>query len=181
MDISHEVVWGYRPLVVSVTNIQDPLWPVNRRGNRPSSEGVAARFDQALALCHAAGFRRVTSRDDTDFSQTEHLDRWDAGVRFVFGCADRANLMREADALLACAWIGPRATRFRPSRASGPQESRSNTRSHATSSNAAWEDQQMTTTKRRSSLEIVPNGDLRAGLHRRFPSLAGPQTYLFWD
>jgi len=98
-------VWGYHPLVVTLANTGEPLYLVNRSGNRPSHEGAAERFDQAIALCREAGFERILLRGDTDFSSTRHLDHWDqAGVRFLFGIDAMPNLVAIASGLSRRAW-----------------------------------------------------------------------------
>jgi hypothetical protein len=101
MDIAYDGTWGYHPLVLTLANTGEVLWLVNRPGNRPSHEGAAAAIDQVLPICFAGGFRRVLLRGDTDFSQSEHLDRWDADprVRFIFGINAMPNLVAIAEEL----------------------------------------------------------------------------------
>jgi hypothetical protein len=106
MDIAYDGSWGYHPLVLTLANTGEVLGLVNRSGNRPSHEGAAAEVDRALAVCFRGGFRTALLRGDTDFSQTEHLDRWDADprVRFLFGYDAAPNLVALAETLPARAW-----------------------------------------------------------------------------
>jgi hypothetical protein len=106
MDIAYDGTRGYHPLIISLANTGAVLGLVNRPGNRPSHEGAAAEVDRALAVCWRGGFRWVRLRGDTDFSQTEHLDRWDADERvtFIFGYDACPNLVDIAEKLPPGAW-----------------------------------------------------------------------------
>jgi hypothetical protein len=105
MDIAYDGTWGYHPLVLSLANTGEVLWLINRSGNRPSHEGAAAAADRVVRVCQEAGFRNVLLRGDTDFSQSEHLDRWSAdGIYFIFGFDAAPNLKAQAEDLPAAAW-----------------------------------------------------------------------------
>jgi Transposase DDE domain group 1 len=116
MDIAYDGTWGYHPLLVSLANTGEVLSIVNRSGNRPSHEGAAAQCDRAIALCRRAGFVEILLRGDTDFSQTEHLDRWDGDrVTFHFGYDAAPNLVEIADNLEEKQWKKlKRPPRWRP-------------------------------------------------------------------
>jgi hypothetical protein len=105
VDIAHNGIWGYHPLLIFLANTGELLYLINRSGNRPSHEGAAEPLDKMITLCREAGFQRITLRGDTDFSQTKHLDGWDqADVRFVFGIDAMPNLKALADNLPATAY-----------------------------------------------------------------------------
>lgn len=105
MDISYNGKWGYHPLLISLANTSEVLYLFNRSASRPSHEGAAGYLDRAAALCCRAGFRKVTLRGDTDFTQTKELDRWDEnGIGFLFGADATLNVRLTAQLLEKQDW-----------------------------------------------------------------------------
>lgn len=106
MDMSYNGRWGFGPLVVSLANSREELYVVNRPASRPSHDGAAVWIDRAIRWAReGASFERVRLRGDTDFSLTEHFDRWTAAnVEFVFGIDAHPSFVQRAETLENKAW-----------------------------------------------------------------------------
>jgi hypothetical protein len=127
IGMNYKGQWGYHPLVITLANTREPLFIVNRSGNRPSHEHSAFFFDLAVDRCRKAGFRKVLLRGDTDFSLTENFDRWDdGGVEFIFGLDAMPNLVKIAQSLDKSAWKSMKRRRGKVKKSAKPRAKRTN-------------------------------------------------------
>lgn len=103
MDFSYNGQWGYHPLVISLHNTREALYTINRPGNAPSHLDSAKWIDKSLDLV-CDHFKKVQLRGDTDFSLTEHFDKWDERCTFIFGVDAMPNLVKIANEIDEADW-----------------------------------------------------------------------------
>lgn len=100
MDLAYNGQWGYHPIIVTLANTKEPLFIVNRPGNRPSGEGALEYIKRSITLCRRVGFKDILVRGDTRIASGKDLDELDnEGVRFVFGHDARKNMLTEANGI----------------------------------------------------------------------------------
>ena len=89
--IAYQRTLSYHPLLISLANTAEPLYLVNRSGNRPRRSRPNSTSTRRLASVARASFQKILLLGDTKFTQCTHLDRWECtgDIQFVFGRPSR--------------------------------------------------------------------------------------------
>jgi hypothetical protein len=112
MGLSHEGIWGYQTLIISLANTKEVLYMVPHPGNMPGHTDAAQWIDAAIALVQPHS-ERVCLRGDTEFYLTVHFDRWAQSADFLFGIDCNAAMRTRAEALDEGDWQPmPRKPRY---------------------------------------------------------------------
>ena len=99
MDIAYDGTWGYHPLLISLANTGEPLFLVNRSGNRPSHEQAAEYLEKRLPQARiATAFPLASALRRPEFGYVRHSLR--AREIDDFSAANVAPLVREDVAVL---------------------------------------------------------------------------------
>jgi hypothetical protein len=102
--LSYKGIWGYHPLIVTLTNTNEVLYLVNRPGNVASHDGCVPWINRAIDLVRQQADTIILS-GDTDFSLTGQFDGWnEQGVKFVFGFDANPKVVALAEALPEQTW-----------------------------------------------------------------------------
>jgi hypothetical protein len=113
MDISYKGIWGYAPLIISLSKTREALYLINRPGNAPSHLDSGQWIDRSLDLVSDT-FEEVWIRGDTDFNLTTNYDEWSQKCKFVFGVDARNNLIEKADSIPEEQWQAlPRRPKYK--------------------------------------------------------------------
>lgn len=92
-----------------MANTKEPLYLVNRPGNKVSHDGCVQWIDKAIDLVGRRA-KRICLRGDTDFALTANFDRWSNRTRgachvdFVFGMDANSALVERAEDMRDKAW-----------------------------------------------------------------------------
>jgi hypothetical protein len=104
IGLSYKGIWGYHPLIVTLTNTNEVLYLVNRPGNVASHDSCVPWIKRAIDLVRQQADTIILS-GDTDFSLTGEFDGWDEqGVKFVLGFDANPKVVGLAEALAEKAW-----------------------------------------------------------------------------
>ena len=103
-DFTYTREWGYRPLLVSLAEFQEPLRLVNRPGNVHGGRAAAPFLREALALVQSR-FKKLRVRGDSEFYSQETINVCEeCRAKFFFAVDSYRGLLDKAKAFPEARW-----------------------------------------------------------------------------